>query len=162
MNLELPAISWVDISQLKPNKKNRNIHSEDQIERLAQIIKYQGWRSPIVVSKQSGEIVAGHGRLEAAKKLGLNQVPVSYQDFLSPDQEYAYLVSDNSIASWAELDFAGINQDIADLGPEFEIDLLGIRNFNIDFQEPKEKEIPELKDADFKMCPNCGVAIENG
>lgn len=132
-------MQWTPIDQLKPNPKNPNKHSKEQIERLAKLIKYQGWRLPIIVSKLSGYIVAGHGRLEAAKHLRLKEVPVAFQDFTDADQEYAFLVSDNSIASWAELDLAGINTDIGDLGPDFDIDLLGIEDFVI---EPTEKLEP--------------------
>lgn len=134
---------------LKPHPKNRNKHPEDQIDRLAAIIKYQGFRHPIIVSHLSGLIVAGHGRLEAAKKLGLEKVPVDYQEFKSEEQEYAFLQSDNAIALWAELDLAGINADIADLGPDFDLDNLGIKDFVLEpitkYDEETEDEVPEVK-----------------
>jgi|SRR5271157_3530900 len=128
-------IAHEPINSLKPHPKNPNKHSPEQIDRLAKIIEYQGWRHPIVVSKQSGFIVAGHGRLLAAKKLGLSEVPVHYQDFANEDQEYAFVVSDNAIASWAELDLANINVELVGLGPDFDIDMLGISNFTIDISE---------------------------
>src|SRR5690554_5595895 len=96
-------ITWVDINELKPHKDNSNRHPKEQIERLAKIINYQGFRSPIVVSNLSGFIVSGHGRLEAAKKLGLTKVPVSYQDFEDAKMELAHLNADNAIALWAEI-----------------------------------------------------------
>lgn len=128
----LGEIAWVDPKTLQPDERNRNTHTPEQIERLAQIIKYQGWRWPIIVSKQDGLIKAGHGRLQAALKLGLDKVPVSYQDFTDPEQAYAFMISDNAIASWAELDFAGINTDLADLGPSFDLDMLGLERFQLD------------------------------
>lgn len=117
-----------------PNPKNRNQHSEEQIERLCKIIQYQGFRTPLIISNQSGQLVAGHGRLEAAKKLGMINLPVIFEDFENSDQEYAANVSDNSIGAWAELDLAGINADLADLGP-FDIDLLGLKDFRVDSAE---------------------------
>lgn len=144
MQIRSKEITLVKCSELKPNPKNRNIHSKDQIDRLAEIIKYQGFRNPITVSNQSGFIVAGHGRLEAAKQLGIEAVPVIYQDFESEEQEYAAQVSDNAIASWAELDLSGINADLGDLGPDFDIDLLGIKNFFID--PPALENIDHLAD----------------
>lgn len=123
---------------LKQHPKNRNKHDKDQIERLCKILTYQGWRYPIKVSKQSGFITSGHGRLMAALKLGLNEVPVSNQDYDSQEQEYADVQSDNAIASWAELDLSGINYDIQDLGPDFDIDLLGIKGFEIDLADRPE------------------------
>jgi len=127
----------VDIKGLKPHPKNRNKHPEDQIARLAKILEYQGWRYPVKVSNLSGYITSGHGRLLAAKHLGWTQVPVNYQDYNSEEQEYADVQADNAIASWAELDLSGINGDIGALGPDFDIDLLGIRDFSID---PSDKE----------------------
>lgn len=145
-----PIITLCAISELKSNPLNPNKHESDQIERLAALIKYQGFRNPIVVSSRSGFIVAGHGRLEAAKKLGMESVPVMVQAFESEAQEYAYLVSDNAIAEWADLDFSAINDTVIDLGPDFELDLLGIKDFTVDVAE---KDTPEKKP---KVCPSCG------
>lgn len=60
----------VSVVSLVPNPRNPNKHSDEQIKLLAKIIKYQGWRDPIVVSKRSGFITKGHGRLMAAKLNG--------------------------------------------------------------------------------------------
>jgi len=141
-------IQIVSIKDIKLNPKNRNKHPKEQIERLAEIIKYQGFRNPLIISSRTGLVVAGHGRYEAAKMLKLKEVPVMVQDFESEEQEYAAQVSDNAIASWAELDLSGINLDVPDLGPDFNIDLLGIKDFVL---EPAEKfealcdedEVPE-------------------
>jgi DNA modification methylase len=130
----------VSVKDLKPNPLNRNSHPKDQIERLAKVLEYQGWRYPIKVSNRSGLITSGHGRLEAAKLLKWKEVPVSFQDYDSEEQEYADTVSDNSIASWSELDLSGINSDLTDLGPDFDIDLLGIKDFVL---EPIEKLEPQ-------------------
>lgn len=155
----------VETKDLKRHPKNRNQHPEDQIERLAKILAYQGIRAPIVVSRQSGFIVKGHGTLQAIKKNGWKEAPVVYQEFESDDQEYAFVQSDNSIAAWAELDLSGINSDLGELGPDFDIDLLGLKDFKLDasdFQEPDQKGDPQLKEPQLKLCPNCGVVIENG
>jgi ParB-like chromosome segregation protein Spo0J len=71
----------VSIKELKPHPKNPNSHSEAQIARLGKILSYQGFRNPIIVSRNSGYIVSGHGRLLAAQKIGLKKVPINYQDF---------------------------------------------------------------------------------
>jgi len=125
----------VPVKELKQHVKNRNKHPKDQIERLAKILEYQGWRYPIKVSKQSGMITSGHGRLEAAIHLKWKEVPVNFQDYESDEMEYADVQADNAIASWAELDFSGINADIGDLGPDFDLDNLGIKNFMLDLSE---------------------------
>lgn len=126
----------IEVQSLKPHPKNRNSHPKEQIKRLAQILEYQGFRYPIKVSRASGFVTSGHGRIEAAKLNGWTQVPVNYQEYESEEQEYADLIADNSIASWSELDLSEINVDIVGLGPDFNIDLLGIENFEI---EPADK-----------------------
>lgn len=149
------GIRWVDIETVKPNPKNRNKHNDDQIDRLAKIIEYNGWRSPITVSNRSGLVVVGHGRLLAAKKLGLKEVPVSFQDFKDQDEETQFGVADNAIALWAELDFSGINTDLADFHPEFDIDLLGISGFEIEVADKDgltdEDAIPERVEPRTKL-----------
>ena len=141
MEIRSKEIEQVDISRLVFNPKNNNKHPPEQIERLCKLIQFQGFRNPVVVSNRSGFVVAGHGRIEAAKKLGWNIVPVMYQDFDSEAQEYAYLTSDNAIASWAELDLSAINTEMLDLGPDFDVDMLGIKDFVI---EPADGELPDL------------------
>jgi hypothetical protein len=126
-------------NELKPHPKNRNKHPADQIDRLAKMIEYQGVRAPIIVSRRSGYMVKGHGTLLAELRLGMSSVPVVYQDFESDEQEYAFLQGDNAIADWADLDLAGINADLADLGPDFDVDQLGLRDFVV---EPAD--LPEL------------------
>lgn len=137
----------IDPKTLKNHPKNRNKHGQDQIERLAELYEYQGIRHPIVVSKMSGFIVAGHGRKLAAIRAGIKEMPVVYQDFESSEQEYAFIQSDNAVALWAELDLSGINEDIADLGPDFDINMLGIQDFTIDvadkFEDKDADEMPE-------------------
>lgn len=122
----------VEIHKLQPNPKNPNKHPEKQIDRLAEIIDYQGQRSPIIVSKRSGFIVKGHGRLEAIKKLGWKKAAVDYQDYENEAQEYADIVADNAIAEWAELDISQINQDFTDLGPDLDLEMLGLKQFTLD------------------------------
>lgn len=125
----------VEIGKIVLHPKNPNQHSKDQISLLSKLIKYQGWRHPVIVSKKSGFVVAGHGRVEAAKLLGLNEVPVEYQDFDNEAQEYQFMVSDNSIQELSELDLTMVNQDILDFGPDFDLEMLGIPNFTLSFDK---------------------------
>lgn len=145
----------VPIDSLNPHPKNTNKHSKEQIQRLAKILEYQGWRYPIKVSKQSGFITSGHGRLEAARLLKLDVVPVNFQDYENETQELADLTSDNAIASWAELDLSLINTQLGDMGPDFDLDLLGIKDFVLDPAEKvaqcDEDEIPEKVEPRTKL-----------
>ena len=81
----------VAIEKLIPNPKNPNTHPDAQIQALGRIIRQTGWRAPITVSKRSGFIVKGHGRLAAAKLEGLTEVPVDYQNYTNEAEEYADL-----------------------------------------------------------------------
>ena len=146
MEIKSKNISIVSISKLKMKANNRNKHGQDQIEELAKQFKYQGFRNPLIVSNQSGEIVCGNGRFLAAKRAGLKELPVIYQDYDSPEQEYKHHVADNGISLWAELDIPSIKIDLIDLG--FDSGNLGIRNFKLDEDEStnENKEI----DLNFK------------
>lgn len=141
MKIHCKYDALLDPNKLKNHPKNRNKHGIDQVKRLSELYKYHGVRHPIIISNRSKQIVAGHGRKLAAIEAGLKEMPVVYQDFDSDEAEYAFIQSDNAIASWSELDFAGINEDLADLGPDFDIDMLGIKDFTLD---PEDAEFPAL------------------
>jgi len=149
----------IDPKKLKHHPKNRNNHPDDQIDRLAKILNYQGWRYAIKVSKKSGFITSGHGRVITAIKNKWKQVPVVYQDYDDEDQEYADVQADNSIASWAELNWSEINNDLADLGPDFDIDLLGLKDFALDLAEKEFDPSHTKEDKPHKVCPHCGKPL---
>lgn len=117
------------------NPANTNDHSADQIDRLSKILKYQGARYPAKISKRSDLITSGHGRVLAAEKAGWDQYPVNFQDYDDETQENADLTADNAIASWAVLDLSKVNKQIQDMGPDFDIELLGIKDFEIDIAD---------------------------
>jgi ParB-like chromosome segregation protein Spo0J len=148
----------VDTDQLKASPYQTNTHTNEQIDLLSKIIKYQGWRSPIIVSNRSKRIVAGMGRLEAAKRLALKQVPVDYQDFDSDEQEAAHVTSDNAIAELSKLDLAKVNELLPGLGPDFELDLLGIPQLVLDPSELPTDSNAE-KDNSLYACPHCSASI---
>lgn len=146
MKIHCQYSELVDVSALKSHPKNANIHPTDQIERLARILEYQGWRYPVKVSRQTGYVTSGHGRILAAKLNGWREVPVSFQDYDDETQEIADVTSDNAIASWAELDLGTINAFVPDLGPDFNLDLLGIKGFELDASDKfhgDEDAVPE-------------------
>lgn len=96
------------IGKCVPNPGNPNTHPPKQIALLAAIIKGQGWRKPITISRRSGFVVAGHGRLEAAQLLGASVVPVEYQQYATEAEEYADLMADNRIAELAEMNTSAL------------------------------------------------------
>jgi hypothetical protein len=121
----------VEVGDLKPNPDNPNRHPKKQIDLLAKMVKAQGWRTPITVSKRSGMIVAGHARFEVAKLLKVKKVPVDYQDFDSAKQEWSHLVADNKIQEFSQFDHKMLKELIADLD-EIHIDLLAFDQKAID------------------------------
>jgi hypothetical protein len=155
MEIMSKNIRIVSIDEITPNPRNNNIHPDAQLARLEAIMRHQGFRTPLVVSNQSGLLIAGHARLEAAKRIGMREVPVSFQDFANDADEYAHMTADNALASWAELDMSGINAAIADFGPELNVELLGIENFKIDVSENISEEDPAALQTQFILVVDC-------
>lgn len=138
----------VDVYTLQPNPKNPNQHPEKQIELLTKIIRYSGFRSPIVVSKRSGFVVKGHARLLAAKLLNMEKAPVDYQDYKDEAQEYADMVADNAIAEMSSQDLDMIKENVLELQDHLpSLDMLGIPDFSISIDGEMSSEqldaIPE-------------------
>ncbi len=109
---------------LRAHPRNYNQHPKQQLNLLAKLIQFQGFRHPIVVSNLSGFVIAGHGRLEAAKLLGMTEVPVDFQDFENEDQELQHLVADNQIAELATQDqgeLLSILKDLEEKGLDLEL-----------------------------------------
>lgn len=127
-------VEYLDINdpRLIPNPKNPNKHPESQINAFVKILEYQGWRLPIVVSNQTKFMATAHARLLAAKKMGMDKVPVSFQNFKDWDQEYSFMVSDNSMADQSEIDLSLVNAELENLGPDLDLDNLGIKDFNLE------------------------------
>jgi len=156
--IQAKEIKIVPIDEIKPNQDNRKKHPKKQIERLAKIIETEGFRSPLIISNRSQKLIAGHGRLLAAKHLKLTEVPVIYQDFDSDEQEYRVAIADNAISEMGELDLSKIHVDLSNLDA-FDIDLLGIDNFQF---EPISK-MPDINLApplEMITCPHCKAQFE--
>lgn len=117
------------LTELLPNPKNPNRHPEKQIELLREIIKRQGWRLPITVSKRSGYIVRGHGKYLAACNATWPEVPIDEQDYASEAEEYADLIADNQIAELSEISTKELTELLIDL-KEIDETLLEFTGFN--------------------------------
>lgn len=123
----------VDVSDLVPYPGNPNKHGDEQIALLAKIIRARGWRHPVIVSTFSGRVVAGHGRIEAAKLLGVAQVPVERQAFGSEAEEREFLLADNRLAELAERDNALLKDLLEQLAAGSEdMDLTGYTEEDIE------------------------------
>ena len=90
-------IEKIDISVLIPYARNARTHSDEQIAQIAGSIKEFGFNNPVLIDKDNG-VIAGHGRLAAARKLGLKEVPCIRLEHLTETQRKAYILADNRIA----------------------------------------------------------------
>jgi ParB-like chromosome segregation protein Spo0J len=90
-------ITYVSVTSLKPFAGNARVHSKKQIKKLARSIERYGFNAPVLVGDDN-EIIAGHARIEAAKLLGLEEVPCVYLSHLSPAERRAYVLADNKLA----------------------------------------------------------------
>ena len=119
------ALERVDVSALSAFAGNPRTHSDSQIDQIAASIREFGWTNPILVDA-GGTIIAGHGRLEAAKRLQLREVPVIRLGHLSEAQRKALVIADNQLALNAGWDEVALSNLIRDLDAEdFELDVLG-------------------------------------
>lgn len=150
MRIHATEIRLMPIDDLIQNPENPNKHTDEQIDNIARVISGNGFRRPVTVSNQSGMVVVGHGRLLAAKKLGMKEIPVIYQDYESYDFEYADMVADNALNNQSKLDLSMINAKLPDIGP-IDLTLFGVKDLKVDPSEKKPKK--EIK------CPSCGFAI---
>ena len=123
------SIEYKHVDDLIPYVNNSRTHSDEQVTQIAASIKEFNFTNPILVDEQGG-IIAGHGRLMAAKKLKLEQVPTITLVGLSDAQRKAYVIADNKLALNAEWDFDLLKIEIESLqGDDFKLDLLG---FDVD------------------------------
>lgn len=128
-------IAFWPLSALQPYDKNPRIHSEAQVKQIAASIIEFGFNNPILVDQEKS-IVAGHGRLEAARQLGLDKIPVIQLDHLTPAQQRAYRIADNKLTENGEWDFDLLAQELRDLEvDEFDIALTGFDWDELDHAE---------------------------
>jgi DNA modification methylase len=143
-------IEIVKINKLKPHPKNPRIHPDSAIDKLVKSIKEYGWTNPVLVSKD-GFVLAGHARLKAAKKAGLDEVPVIYLP-LSGNKAEAYMIADNKLQDETDWDTLKLKDLLSELDTgEFDIGITGfdedeIEDLMTQFYEPDEKddEVPEI------------------
>ncbi len=130
----------VDVDALVPNPRNPNVHSHEQIRLLSKIIKHQGWRAPITVSNRSGFLVRGHGRLQAARLLGVDLVPVDRQDYATEAEEWADLVADNRLSELSEMD----NTTLKELLQELDSGMLQVLGADMELTGYTDEALTEL------------------
>jgi len=134
-------IKTVSVEKLIPYVRNSRTHSDGQVAQIAASIKEFGWTNPILVDGESG-VIAGHGRLLAARKLGQKEVPVIELAHMTESQKRAYVIADNQLAMNAGWDTTLLSLELADLKEQgFEMDVLGFDPKELDkLLEPEQVE----------------------
>lgn len=172
-------VEMAPVTSLKPYAHNARTHSQKQIAQIATSICKFGWTNPILVDEVGG-VIAGHGRLEAARQLGISDVPVVRITDLSPAQKRAYILADNKLAEQAgwDADLLRIElTELASLDLDFTIEDLGFETAEIDLllsdAEPKTEMVPDPQDGPTVSCIGdiwqlgrhrliCGDALDPG
>ena len=151
------SVEQVPITSLKPYANNPRTHTKKQIRQIAESIRTFGWTNPVLVDAND-RIIAGHGRVEAAKLLGIPTVPVLRIEDLSEAQLKAYVIADNKLAElagWDEQILAEELQLLTELNLDFDIEVTGFEMGEIDvliesqgenINDPAD-DIPEIDEA---------------
>ena len=113
------------VDDLIPYARNARTHSDEQVAQLAASIKEWGWTTPVLID-EDGEIIAGHGRVMAARKLGIEEVPTMTATGWTKAQKQAYVLADNQLPQNAGWDMNLLKVEMQDLSSEgFDLSLIG-------------------------------------
>ena len=122
----------VPINELKPYKNNARTHSEKQIEKIANSIQEFGFINPVLIDSDYG-IIAGHGRVKGAERLGMVEVPCLFVEDLTEEQKRAYIIADNKLALDAGWDYELLQLELEELDNlNFDFTLTGFEELELD------------------------------
>lgn len=133
-------IVYKPIKELKPYKKNAKKHPKEQIEQIANSIKEFGFTQPVLIDRNNC-VVAGHGRILGAKKVGLKEVPTLCLDDLTEEQIKAYRLADNKLNE-SEWDFNLLDEELGMLSDDVDMSMFG---FGFSEEEQKKEKKVEFK-----------------
>ena len=137
---KIDGVQEVRLDSLKPYEKNAKVHGQEQVNKIADSIREFGFLSPLLIDKDYN-IIAGHGRVMAAKQLGMETVPVVFIEGLTETQRRAYILADNKLTELGGWDMELVEEELQALKDlNFNIDLTG---FEINLEEeaaPDESE----------------------
>lgn len=137
-------ITYRNIRELKPYKKNAKKHPKEQVKRIANSIKEFGFTQPVIIDKNNC-VVAGHGRILGAKKAGLKQVPTVCLEELTEEQIKAYRLVDNKLNE-SEWDYSLLDEELENLTEDIDMDLFG---FEMNEQQEKETKKKVVVDDEY-------------
>jgi hypothetical protein len=141
-------IEQIKTSDLIPYARNSRTHSDAQVAQIAGSIREFGFTNPVLIDAENG-IIAGHGRVLAAGKLGMESVPCIRLAHLTESQRRAYVIADNKLALNAGWDEEMLGLELADLRElDFDLSLLGFTEDELGEFDVEEGEMPNLSDGD--------------
>lgn len=154
MQKEDLKVVYRKVSELIPYARNARTHSDEQIERIANSIKEFGWTNPILIDGENG-IIAGHGRILAARKLGIEKVPTIELSGLTEAQKRAYIIADNRLALDAGWDEDILKLEFAELEKEgFELSKTGFSDEEIrEMMAGLDREVDGVEDVETPEPP---------
>src|ERR1700692_4615605 len=128
------TIENLPIDQLRPSPRNARTHSRKQIKQIAESIRRFGFTNPVLIDGEN-RILAGHGRVEAARQLSMTAVPCLRIDHLSPAEKRAYVLADNKLAlnaGWDEELLALELKELMEADIEFDVGIIGFSIAEVD------------------------------
>jgi site-specific DNA-methyltransferase (adenine-specific) len=149
-------IDEINVNDIKPYEKNAKKHPEEQIKRISNSIKAFGFKQPLVIDKDN-VLVIGHGRLEAAKRLGFDTVPCVRADDLTEDQIKALRLADNK-TNESDWDFDFLNIELDDI-TDIDMSQFG---FDLDIQTEEAEIIEDEAPDDVETRAKLGDVWELG
>ena len=162
-------VKYRKVEDLIPYVNNSRKHSDEQVAQISASIKEFGWTNPILIDG-TNSIIAGHGRLMAARKLKMDQVPTIELGHLTDTQRKALVIADNKLALNADWDTTLLTIELDELLKDgFAIDILGFNEQEIktimqevNFDAGSEEDQGKLDQLDPKWicCPNCGKEFD--
>ncbi|MEM6900520.1 MAG: ParB N-terminal domain-containing protein, partial [Pseudomonadota bacterium] len=155
---KIQGVEHAPLSSLKPSPRNARTHSKAQIKQIAASIEEFGFTNPVLID-ETNTILAGHGRVEAAKFIDMKELPVVRIEHMTEAQKRAYVIADNQIALKAGWDEAILAIEFDALTAlEFDVTLTGFDMGDID-RLIGTLDLSEEKQAPTVPCPNDGPAI---
>ena len=138
--MNFPPYKSANVADLIPYARNSRTHSDAQVAQIAASIREFGFTNPVLVDGANG-VIAGHGRILAARKLGMDTVPVIELAHLSEAQKRAYVIADNKLALNAGWDDEMLRVEISDLTDAgFDVSLLGFSDEELAMMDPEQVE----------------------
>lgn len=164
-------VEYKNIKELIPYCNNSRTHSDDQVLQIASSIKEFGFTNPVLIDGQGG-IIAGHGRIMAAQKLKMDEVPTITLSDLSEAQKKAYIIADNKLALNSGWDDELLKIELEQLKElDFDLGLIGFDEIELgnmfldgeDLTEP-DSSTKEIDTDEYEMsciCPKCGFEFDD-